>query len=168
MNKPTVALYVLCACACNDDPATAQVDNAYGVMDGGAGSSVVYKAWWSSTLFTDPISPGASSDPQRAVTNTDVAYAIIARGWDPTSTDPPPSLVVLRSSTRLTVVRGDDLHLVVSPNTFVGDCAHASVLSQDEADFITERIFPGDFAGFHYDAASCTLTAAPTLDGGTD
>jgi len=169
MKKTIFALGILCAC--NDAPATAQIDNGYAVVDGGPDVVVVYKVWWSSTLFSTPVSPGVSSEPQRAVKNTDYAYALVARGWDPASTDPPTSLVVVRSQTPLSVDRPDNLHIVVSPKSFVGDCASASVLSQDDADFITQRIFPGDFAGFQYDASKCTLTPKPSeagADAGTD
>jgi len=155
MNNRVLMLCLLFAC--NDDPAFAQVDNGYATVDG----VVVYKAWWSSTLFSNPVSPSTSSEQQRTVTNTDYAYALITRGWDPTSTTPPASLVVVRSASALTVARGDTLQIVVSPETFRGDCGRASVLTQEETDFVTSRIFPGDFAGFRYDASTCTLTATP-------
>ena len=65
---------------------------------------------------------------------------------------------------------------LVSDATFVGSCAAGQPLSQDDADLVTQRIFPGDFAGLTYDARTCTMVpadgddadAAPGPDGGAD
>jgi len=52
------------------------------------------------------------------------------------------------------------LHIPVDDATFSGNCAAGSVLTQTQADFITRRVFATDFAGRHYDAATCTTTGA--------
>ena len=50
---------------------------------------------------------------------------------------------------------------VVSDATFFGSCDAKQALSQGDADFITQRIFPGDFAKMIYDAKTCSSTPAP-------
>jgi hypothetical protein len=72
----------------------------------------------------------------------------------------------VKSSAKLAVTRGSTLTIGVSDATFVGRCAAGTALSQDDADFITQRIFPGDFAAVTYDAKTCAAT--PVLDGGQD
>src|SRR6202000_3025230 len=56
--------------------------------------------------------------------------------------------------------RGKLLPLTVSDETFAGNCAAGAPLSQDDADFVTQRIFPLEFAGQRYDAASCASAGA--------
>jgi hypothetical protein len=73
----------------------------------------------------------------------------------------------VKSKTTLSVKRGDTLHVRVSDITMTGNCGAGQPLSQSDADFITQRIFPGDFAGGAYDAATCTFVPNAT-DAGTD
>ncbi len=157
-------------CACNtSDPTQAVVDNGYpATPDGGdpATQTVVYASWWSVTLFSTPVPAGAESDPARAITSTDVAYAVLAPGWDPSSTTAPTTLIPVKTATPLHAERGDTLHIVVSDATVVGNCAAGKPLSQDDADFITQRIFPGLFAGVTYDASTCVATPIPADAGG--
>ncbi len=152
------------------DPTNAVVDNGYPELaDGGDPSTqvVVYKAWYVTTLFTEPVLPAQSSDELRSVPATDTAYALLAPGWDPEGTAPPTSLIAVQSKSKLSVSRGDVLHLAVSDVTFTGNCAARQPLSQADADFITQRIFPGDFANATYDATTCTSTPVPADDAGT-
>jgi hypothetical protein len=65
---------------------------------------------------------------------------------------------------RCSLVGGETLHIPVDDRAFIGNCASGSFLSQAQADFITQLIFPSDFASLRYDAASCTTT--PIGDGG--
>ena len=171
--KPLVlfgALLSLTVSACDTgDPTQAVVDNDYPPPDAGAGpQTVVYKTWWVTTLFPDPVSAGQSSDAERAVPAVDYAYAILAPGWDPTSSAPPATLLAVRSKVKLGAARGDTLHIAFSDAAFDGICGAGSSLSQDDADFITTRIFPGDFAGVHYDAATCAAVPVTDGDGGDD
>ncbi|MCL2723311.1 MAG: hypothetical protein FWD69_02645 [Polyangiaceae bacterium] len=107
--------------------------------------------------FDQPIVPGASSDPQSVVAASDnPAYVLLAPGWDPASSSPPTSFVVLRSRAGFAVQYGDELRIPVDDTTFAGNCASGSVLTQADADFITQRIFPVAFNTLRYDAASCT------------
>ena len=166
-----VATTLLATTGCETETATTAVvaDSYPAVADGGDPSTqvTVYKVWWVTTSFLDPVAPGAESDAQRTVPAADYAYALLAPGWDPTSSTPPTLLIPLRSADKLSVNRGDTLRIDVSDATFVGNCAGGKPLSQDDADFITQSIFPGDFAAVRYDARSCTATALPP-DGGAD
>ena len=146
-------------------PTSAVVDNAYAaVPDGGdpAAQTVVYRAWWVATYFPDPVAGGTTSAEQRSVPATELAYALLAPGWDPASTTPPSRLIVVRSKAPLESVRGEVLHIAVSDQTFTGNCVAGQPLSQEDADFVTQRIFPGPFANVTYDAKTCTSTPVAT------
>ena len=167
-----VAFGAVTACD-TETPTTAVVDDAYPAIDGGdpATQIVVYKTWWQTTVFLDPVLPGAESQAQRTVPASDYAYVLLAPGWDPASTTPPAVLVPVRSNDKLAVARGDTLHITVSDATFTGNCAAGKPLAQSDVDFITQSIFPGDFATVTYDAKTCMATPIPPdggVDGGTD
>jgi hypothetical protein len=151
------------------DPTMALVENAYPVpSDPGdsAAQVVVYKAWWATTLFNEPVVPGAASDQERSVPESDFVYALLAPGWDPGSGSRPTKLIAVKSKQKIAATRGDTLHIVVSDGTFAGSCDAVQVLSQEDADFITQRIFPGDFADTTYDAKTCTSTPVAQQDAG--
>lgn len=154
------AALLLVACE-TETPTTAVVDNAM------PATVSVYKVWWATTLFRDPVASGAESESERTIPASDYAYAILAPGWDPASPSPPTRLVAVRTAAKLTASRGETLHIRVSDDAFVGDCAAGAPLPQDDADFITQRIFPGDFAGLVYDARTCTATPV-AADAGTE
>ena len=161
---------VLASCD-GETPTTAAVENDYpAVADGAAAStqSVVYRAWYASTVFLEPVAAGATSDTLRTVPSSDYVYVVLAVGWDPASGAAPSKLVPMRSKGQLRVARGDLGLIKVSTATFDGDCASGHPLSQDDADFITQRIFPGAFAGTTYDAATCTATAVAPDGGAAD
>jgi len=158
------------ASGCNtSDPTSAVLVNQYPVSSkaGSSDSVVVYKGWWAVAQFADPVAPGSESDPVRVVQGTDYAYALLAPGWDPASGAPPSTLIPVRSSQRLSVARGDTLSFVVSDTTTDGDCAAGKPLSQEDANFITQRTFPNEFENAVYDAATCTRSALPGDAGGT-
>ena len=155
--KTSLTILITTTCAaflfwmgCEGETATsALVQNSFqvGPDSGNAPSGVtVYRAWYFTTAFVDPVAPGASSDTQRTVPATDYVYAVLAPGWDPSSATPPTTLIPVRSKGKLSVGRGDTLMIDVSDATFDGNCAGGARLSQDDADFITQRIFPGQFA----------------------
>jgi hypothetical protein len=157
------------AAGCSSDaPTQIVVDNDYLRVEGGAAAApmTVFKVWWATTLLPDAVGPSGEGQTQRTVPNTDYAYAVLAPGWDPDSGAPPSRFLAAKSLLRLQAVRGETLHVRVSDDTFAGDCADGKPLSQDDADLVTQRIFPGEFAGLTYDAATCVATAAPT-DGGS-
>jgi hypothetical protein len=156
-----LALMAPAVLACDTaDPSLAVLDNAYPVAAEPAAQITVYKGWWSVTEFPEPVSAGASSEDERVIPASDYAYLLLAPGWDPQSTLPPVQLIAVRSKSKLSVRRGDRLQIVVSDDTVDGHCGPGVALSQEDADVITQRIFPGDFAGVTYDAASCTTALA--------
>ena len=156
------AFSVLClfAIGCETSEQTQAVfDNEYAASDRVSGNGVVvYEGWWSVAQLTAPVLPGAESDPVRVVKGSDYAYALLAIGWDAASSISPTQVIPIRTKTVLSVARGDTLHIEISPATTLGDCSSGEPLSQDDADFITQRIFPGAFKGLHYDAATCTTS----------
>jgi hypothetical protein len=158
----TAALW-LSACE-TSDPTFAVIDNGYPATDA-SGSVSVDRGWWSVAAFFEPVPAGAESAPVRVVKGTDYAYALVARGWDPQA-GLPTALVPVRSRLELTVERGDTLHVHVEPGSVDGDCATGAPLSQTDADFITQRIFPGEFANVTYDAATCTTLPLAEGTGG--
>lgn len=149
------------------DPTHAVVENAYPEPppDGGGGGAagvIVFKTWWVATLFADPVLPATISAEQPAVPETGPAYVLLAPGWDPESGTAPARLVPVISKAPLRAVRGTTLRIQVSDETFVGNCGAGQPLSQEDADFVTQRIFPGAFAGVTYDARTCTSAPAAT------
>ena len=164
-----VSIALVGAVACDTEtPTVVVVDNDHPpVPDGGdpTAEMTVFKVWWVTSLLPDAVSPESEGLAQRTVPNTDFAYALLASGWDPLSPTPPTRFIAERSAVKLSAARGDTLHVHVSDDTFVGDCAAGKPLSQDDADFITQRIFPAEFAGMTYDATTCLATASPANAG---
>jgi hypothetical protein len=154
----------LCAAGCDAPPSTGvELENKYPPSP--TSPLVVYDAYWQAVSFRDaPLPPGSSSPPQVTVPcSANTAYVVLAPGWDPTSATPPTSFIVLESRDGFGVDLGSTLDIPVDDSTFVGNCAAGSFLTQAQADFITQRVFPDDFATLSYSAANCVTTAA---DGG--
>lgn len=140
------------AAGCDTPSTTVVVDNAY--PPSATDALVVARAFWLAASFATPIPPGASSAPQDTVAaSPNPAYVVLA----PT----PTSRVLLQSRQGFEAHWNTTLHIPVDDATFAGNCAAGSVLGQEQADFITERVFADDFAGLHYDAATCTTTGGP-------
>lgn len=157
------------AIACDGRPLTsAVVENAYPAS--AEMPLVVYRAFWQAVAFQQSLPPGLSSDEQPTVpASRNTAYVAVAPGWSPDASAVPTSLVFLQSATGFEVHLNDTLHIAVDDKTFIGNCDAGSFLSQDQADFMTQRVFtptlfPGAFATVRYDAASCTTT--PIADAG--
>ena len=122
---------------------------------------VVYHASWQAISFQDDggVPPGAASDTQVTVpASENLAFVVLAPGWDRDSSKPPTSFVVMRSRHGFAVHLDTTLHISVDDTTFLGNCAAGSFLTQAQADFITQLVFPTDFATFKYDPATCTVT----------
>ncbi|HEX2674498.1 MAG TPA: hypothetical protein VHM25_26665 [Polyangiaceae bacterium] len=175
MKISTILVRVSIAClpfstGCNpSEPTTAVLSNEYPAQKSDASSAdsmPVYKGWWSVAQFPEAVPAGLVSDPVRIVEGSDYGYALLAPGWDMTTGVPPTTLIPLRSAQKLSVGRGELLTFAVSEGATVGDCQASRPLSQDDADFITQRIFPGEFAGLTYDAASCTSSPVSIAEGG--
>jgi hypothetical protein len=131
---------------------------------------VIYEAFWQSVAFTPsdamppsaftPLRPGMSSDPLPALAaSPNTAYVVLAPGWDPASAGPPTTFILLQSRDGFALQFNHTLDIPVDDSTFAGDCLAGSTLSQTEADFMTERVFQGLFAGRTYDAATCTTAS---------
>jgi hypothetical protein len=151
----TYALFLTPFLSGCDEPHT------YVVLDNNYPSSttalVVYHAFWQAVSFQIPVPPGSSSDLQSTIpASANTAYVVLAPGWDPTSSRAPTSLIAMQSRNGFEVHLNHILHIPVDDATFVGNCAARSFLSQDQADFITQRVFPSDFTALRYDAANCT------------
>lgn len=118
---------------------------------------IVYHAFWQAVSFQTPVLPGSSSDVQNTIpASANTAYVLVAPGWDPTSSTVPTSFIVMQSRDGFGVHLNNTLHIPVDDAMFIGNCAASSFLSQDQADFITQRVFASDFAGLSYDPSTCT------------
>ena len=158
-----LALLVPTWLGCETINTTVVFDNRYPAS--ATNALVVYRAFWHAVEFTTPFPPGASSEPESTVpASVNPAYVVLTPGLDPASDagpGGPTSFVVLQSRSGFSVSLNGTLRIPVDDVTFAGNCAGGSVLTQDQADFITERVFAGDFAGLRYDAATCTTVPAP-------
>ncbi len=153
----TYFLFIALCCSGCDTPHT------YVVLENNYPRStvplVVYHAFWQAVSFQTPVPPGSSLDPQDTIpASANTAYAVLAPGWDVTSSTAPTYLIAIQSRNGFEVHLNDTLHIVVDDGTFEGNCASGSFLSPGQADFITQRVFASDFAGLRYDAASCATT----------
>ena len=138
------ALIGLLAACDTAHPTYARVRNDYPSETG----MVVSKVWWSVALFAESIASTEESEQVRVVPATESAYALL--------TLQDGRLLPVRTANELSVARGKTLVIDISESNVLGDCEHGVPLSQEDADFITQRIFPDDFEGVTYDAATCT------------
>lgn len=146
--------------SCDATPTTAVVENGLSVP--------IFQVWWGTTLFSSPVAPGATSEPERTVPATDFAYALIAPGWSVEERDRPSALLALKSAAPLVAPAHHLLTIVVADDGFVGDCAAGRPLPEEDARFIVERIFPGEFAGTIYDSSTCVATPVAADAGAPD
>jgi hypothetical protein len=156
--------------ACDQHPRTRVVlENKY--PSSGETPFIVYRAFWQAVPFQQPLPPGSSSDEQDTVpASLNAAYAAVAPGWDPDASTVPTSFLFLQSKSGFEVHLNDTLDIGVDDATFAGNCAAGSFISQEQADFMTQRIFtqtlfPDAFAPFFYDATSCATTAIADAGG---
>jgi hypothetical protein len=120
---------------------------------------VIHDAWWQDASFSgQAIEPGASSSAENTVpaSANNTAYVLIAPGWDPDGGTAPTSFLLLQSRAGFAISLSEILHLPVDDEHFEGNCTAGSPLTQEQANFLTHVVFPGDFEGFAYDAATCT------------
>src|SRR5262245_5195608 len=103
------AAVLLAPAGCDDAPTEAPVANAYT----GDSAPVVYRAWWVTTLFPDPVVVQATSAIERTIPATDFAYVLLAPGWSPDAAAPPARLVALKSREKLAAKRGELLRIEV-------------------------------------------------------
>ena len=160
----TYFLFIALCCSGCDTPHTYVVlENNY---PRSTAPLVVFRAFWQAASFQTPVPPGSSSDLQDTVpASANTAYAVLAPGWDVTSSTAPTSLIAVQSRNGFEVHLNHTLHIHVDDTTFVGNCASGSFLSPDQADFITQRVFASDFVGLRYDPASCTTAPIDAAGG---
>ena len=72
-----LAIALIAAAGCNGDPTTAVVENGYPAA-WRAGTMTVFKVWWVTTLFPNPVAPEARSETERTIPASDFAYALLA------------------------------------------------------------------------------------------
>ena len=150
---PLVLASLLAGC---DTPHTyVVIDNNYSLST----SFVIYRAFWQSASFPTPVPPGSSSDPQAALpASANTAYVVLAPNWNPASSNAPTAFIVMQSRSGFELHLDHTLHIPVDDVNFVGNCSAGSILSQDEADLITQRVFADTFTDLRYDATTCTTT----------
>ena len=149
--------------ACEGEtPTSAVLENQYASTT----NKTVYRAWWLTTYFDRPVAAGTSSETLRSVPATDVAYVLLAPGWDPASAGPPTVFSALKSKQPLSVSRGGQLRIAVSDAHFFGSCEAKEPLSAEDAAFIAERMFPGELAKTVYDPSTCTFAVSADADAG--
>lgn len=164
--EPRLVLFALCLTAwltgCESPNTFVVLENQY--PESTTDPNVVYQAFWQAIAFTPDggllgagLPPGASSDAgSTIVASANVAYVVLAPGWQVASSAPPTSLVVLQSRSGFAVSPGQTLNIAVDDATFEGNCAAGSVLSQEQADFLTGIVFASLFMTVSYDAATCS------------
>jgi hypothetical protein len=92
------------------------------------------------------------------------AYVLLAPHWDPFADggpSTPTSFVLLQSSSGFAIHLNETLHIAVNDKEFVGNCGASSFLTQEQADFMTMRVFADVFKGRSYNAATCMTSGAP-------
>jgi hypothetical protein len=124
--------------ACDGSDATyAAVQNRH--------DTTVYKAWYRTTLFADPVTPGNDAPVHLVAPGGGVAYLLLAPGWDPDA-GPPPMLSAAVTGT-VDAEKGRIADIVVSKDTLRTACTappNVNPLAREDYDLLRERIFPGD------------------------
>ena len=144
------ALLLLGILAGCDTASMAIVDNQF------ADTYSVQKVFWQTTLFFMPVAPASSSEEERTVPGTAVAWAVL--------TSPAPASICVRSVGALALAKkGEELHIAISATSVVGICGIDGALSADDAAEVG-LIFPDECSGT-YDPTTCVFTPLP--DAGT-
>jgi hypothetical protein len=132
------ALFLLLLAACDGSDATyAAVTNQLG-----PGGPTVYKVWYRTTLFTEPVSPGNDSPVHVVAPGGGVAYALLAPGWDPDAG--PPRSVLGGVTGTIGADKGKVVRIEIAPDKLRTACSAGGQLARDEYDVLRERIFPGE------------------------
>jgi hypothetical protein len=123
----------------------------------------VYKVWYRSTLFLEPVSPGQESGALRIGPGTEPAYALLAPSFDVDSG--MRTLVPARTREPVQTGPGDTGRLVFSPTGALVGCGGPNGLSREDYDVITTRIFPNDVV-VPFDPSGCMPPAQQAQDAG--
>lgn len=156
---------LLAVSGCDTPHTSVIVENRYSTSE--PTPFVVYKAHWLATRFEDPLLPGEVSAEQTSFSaSPNTAYALIAPGWDPAA-GAPTSFLLLQSRGDFALSFNDTLRIPIDDAHFTGNCAVRSRLTQEQAEFIAQQVFPSDLSSFKYDALTCKTSINPA-DGGAD
>ena len=134
----------------------------------GPDAPTLTKTWFRSTLYLEPIAPGATSESLRVGTGAEPAWAILSL-YDPRAPDAPPSITVARTRAVIAIEPGDERTIVISPETAFVGCGGPGGLSPEDYAVARERIFPGEGLP-PFDPATGCVAKAPeaVVDGGAD
>jgi hypothetical protein len=158
-----LALTVGAACD-GSDPTYMAVSNRLG--DGGA---TIYKAWYRTTLFTEPTAPGADTPVHLVAPGAAPAYVVLAPAWDPRGdASAPGELVGIVSASPVLVKKGDTGRIAVASDVVRGVCFGAPPLSRDEYDVVRDLIFPDDTLPAYDDACGPGGPPEAPADGGAN
>jgi hypothetical protein len=144
MNLRCLTLLLLVACD-GSDATYAVATNVFAADADGAPTSV-FKVFYRTTLFTEPIAPGNDTPAHLVAPGGDRAYAILAPGWSPDAPDagPPPSFVGVVTAKGILATKGGTVRIELGPTTVRGACAGEPPLTRDEYDVLKDRIFPAE------------------------
>lgn len=157
------ALASALGCETLGEPTEATVVNAFPADD--PAPYTVVKVWLRTTLYLDPLAPGAESEALRVGTGREPAYALLARGYDPSDPDAgPPVLIAARTRDAVALANGETARVVLSASSTLVGCGGPGGLSPEDHAFISERIFPGEAI----EPCSATPSAEGGADAGTD
>jgi len=131
----------LAALGCDVEPTRAVVANE---LPGGTGALVVRRVVYRSSLFLDPVPPGAESAEIRVTSGDEPAYLLLGpQEQDPPDAGAPAPLRVARTAANVTVAPGDRVRIVVAERALVG-CGVGAPLGAAEYAFLAERMFAGE------------------------
>ena len=123
----------------------------------------IYKVWYRSTLFLEPVSPGQESGASRIGPGTEPAYALVTPSFD--ADGGTRTLLPARTRNVVQTGSGDTGRLVFSPTAALVGCGGPNGLSREDYDIITTRVFPGDVV-VPFDPLGCTPQAQQAEDAG--
>jgi hypothetical protein len=114
--------------ACDNDPTEASVVND-------VPGATIEKAWFRTTLFTDPLETGQTSQTLRVGVGAEHAFAVVRINGH---------AFLARTNDRVDAAEAEQTRIVFSPKAARSLCFGEPRLSAEEQTDIAARIFPGD------------------------
>ena len=158
----TLVATVALVAGCQTDPTEAVVVNA--LPANAAEPLTVYRAWYLSTLYVDPVAPESQSEQLRVGAGAEPAYALLAVAYDPEVG--PVRLVPARTRENVRLEAGETARVVFSASSSLIGCDGPDGLSREQYEFLAARIFPGERLA-ELATGSCAAWSAALPDGGT-
>jgi hypothetical protein len=150
--RPLLALALSASiAACEPDPVEATVSNELP-------AGTIETVWFRTTLFTQPLEIGQTSEALRVGTGVEPAYALVRIGG---------RTYAARTAEPVRAEAGESARIVFSAASVRSLCFGSPILTEEDYAFITSRIFPGDDVA-PYDPALCTAPPPPSADASTD